>query len=162
MSTSTRVYSSRGIANYLLDRAAATGGLDALQTIKLTYIAHGFSLGFYDDPLLKEEVEAWKFGPVVRPVYAMLPPGPDKIPGPLGPDRPNFEPRDKLLVDVVFDRYRKFGGLYLSSLTHRSGTPWDLTWKRYGQNAVIPRGLIRDHYKRVIEGGSGTIGSIGL
>lgn len=162
MGTSTRVYPSRAVANYLLERAGASGGLDALQTIKLTYIAHGFSLGFYDDSLLKEEIEAWKFGPVIRPVYAMLPFGSANIHGPLGPDRPDFDARDKALVDAVFDQYGKFSGLYLSSLTHRAGTPWDLTWKRYGQNAVIPRALIQDHYKRVIAGGTSAVGSLGL
>jgi uncharacterized phage-associated protein len=162
MSATSQVYSSRSIANYLLEQSAGRGGLDPLQTIKLTYIAHGFTLGFYDDPLIEDDVEAWKYGPVVRPVYSMVPYGNAKVTQPITPERPNFTPRDKAMVDAVLNTYAGFGGLYLSSLTHRAGTPWDLTWKRFGQNAVIPRELIRDHYKRVIAGGSNAVGSLGL
>jgi len=162
MSATSQVYSSRSIANYLLEQCGAHGGLDALQTIKLTYIAHGFTLGLYDDPLIEDDVEAWKYGPVVRPVYAMIPYANTKVTQPLSEERPDLLPRDKSLVDTIIRNYAGLSGLRLSSLTHRDGTPWDLTWRRFGQNAVIPRELIRDHYKRVIEGGSAAVGTLGL
>ncbi|WP_349630456.1 Panacea domain-containing protein [Bradyrhizobium iriomotense] len=162
MSATSQVYSSRSIANYLLEQCGARGGLDPLQTIKLTYIAHGFHLGFYDDPLIEDDVEAWKYGPVVRPVYSMVPYGSSKVTQPITFERPNLSPRDKGLVDAIIQNYAGLSGLYLSSLTHRPGTPWAITWERFGQNAVIPRELIRDHYKRVIAGGSAAVGTLGL
>jgi uncharacterized phage-associated protein len=70
--------------------------------------------------------------------------------------------QEQSILDSVFQKYGKLSGVSLSSLTHREGTPWDLTWKSFGQNAVIPRELIRDHYQRVLSGGTATIGTIGL
>lgn len=162
MSTTSQVYSSRSVANYLLKCASKSGGLDALQTMKLTYIAHGFMLGLHDDPLIEDDVEAWKYGPVVRPVYALLPYGPAPIAGPLSDEMPRFKPRDQHLVDAVFESYGNLSGLYLSNLTHKPDTPWDLTWKRFGKNAIIPRELIAEHYSRVIAGGTAAVGSLGL
>ena len=67
------VYPSRAIANYLIENSPH--GLDPLQVMKLACIAHGFTLGLYDRPLLEDDVEAWKYGPVVRRIYAFIPGG---------------------------------------------------------------------------------------
>ena len=50
----------------------------------------------------------------------------------------------------MLDQYGCYPGLYLSSLTHRPGSPWDKTWRKYGQNAVIPRDLIQAHYRTIV------------
>jgi uncharacterized phage-associated protein len=155
-------HASVAIANYLLEKARPTGGLDALQTLKLAYISNGFYLGAYDRSLIIDDVEAWKYGPVIRAIYARVPYGSAKIENPLSPERAPLDPQERGILDSVFEKYGKLSGVSLSSLTHRDGTPWDLTWKRFGQNAVIPRELIRDHYKRVLSGGTATINTIGL
>jgi uncharacterized phage-associated protein len=143
------VYPSRAIANYLIEHSR--GGLDPLQVIKLAYIAHGFTLGLFDRPLLEDDVEAWKFGPVVRRIYAVIPGGSARITAPLSAEKPELADDDKTVVDSVLDQYGRYSGLYLSSLTHRPGSPWDKTWKKYGQNAVIPRDLIQAHYEGIIK-----------
>jgi uncharacterized phage-associated protein len=155
-------HSSVAIANYLLDKSRPIGGLDALQTLKLAYISNGFYLGAYDRSLIIDDVEAWKYGPVIRAIYARVPYGSAKIGNALSAERAILVPQEQSILDSVFEKYGKLSGVALSSLTHREGTPWDLTWKRFGQNAVIPRELIRDHYKRVLSGGTATIGTIGL
>ena len=144
------VYSSRAIANYLLEKAAPSGGLDPLQVMKLAYIAHGFTLGLYHRPLLEDDIEAWKFGPVVRRIYAFIPGGSNHITAPLSSERPDLTEDDAGIVDSVLDQYGRYTGLYLSSLTHRPGSPWEKTWSKYGQNAVIPRDLIQSHYEAII------------
>ena len=43
-----------------------------MKVLKLVYMAHGFNLAITDDPLINDRVEAWKFGPVIRPLYGKL------------------------------------------------------------------------------------------
>ncbi|MCD8455896.1 DUF4065 domain-containing protein [Xylella taiwanensis] len=40
-----------------------------MQVLKLVYIAHGWHLGFRQEPLLNKRVEAWRHGPVIRSLY---------------------------------------------------------------------------------------------
>jgi len=153
-------YSSQSIGNYLLQKAAASGGLDSLQTLKLTYISDGFVLGILDHSLIEDDIEAWKYGPVIRKLYAGLPAGASRVTTVGTGEAANLDGDTRRVVDDVFEKYGTKSGIYLSSLTHRVGTPWDLTWKRYGKNAIIPRELIQAHYKKILAGAD--IGASGL
>jgi len=61
---------------YLLQKAAEEGrGLTPLQINKLVYICHGWTLALLDRPLNNNnvnQIQAWKYGPVVQKVYALL------------------------------------------------------------------------------------------
>lgn len=151
------VYRSTAIANYLI--GASPHGLDALQVMKLAYIAHGFTLGLRGRPLLEDDVEAWKLGPVMRRIYHVLPGGSGHIREALTFERAELTREDKELVDTVLERYGKYTGLYLSSLTHSVGSPWEKTWSTYGKNAIIPQDLIRSHYERIVSDARKAVGS---
>jgi uncharacterized phage-associated protein len=151
MAAADTVYDARMIASYLVGKATPFG-LDALQVMKLTYIAHGFTLAVLDKPLLEDDIEAWKFGPVIRRVYSVLPAGNQRFTTLLQPiPVVQMDQRDNGIVDSVFDKYGKLSGLYLSTLTHRRGSPWHQTWTTYGQNAVIPKALIQKHYTGILD-----------
>src|SRR5713226_3390078 len=61
---------SRVVANELIRLASEDGkSLTPLQIIKLTYIAHGWMLGLYQRPLVVDQIEAWKYGPVIPDLY---------------------------------------------------------------------------------------------
>ena len=61
---------ARAVANEFIHLAKADGrSLTPLQLIKLTYIAHGWMLTLYGRPLIVDEVEAWKYGPVIPDLY---------------------------------------------------------------------------------------------
>lgn len=65
------ILSAIDVAKYLLilvDREAGDA-ITQLKLQKLMYIAQGIHLALYDKPLLKEEIEAWQHGPVVRELY---------------------------------------------------------------------------------------------
>ena len=101
---------------------------------KLVYIAHGWHLGLYDEPLCSEIVQAWKWGPVFHDLYhAVKHWGNRSIREPVQdywdeeevppvPDNDSFESE---LIKDVWNIYQGYTGSQLSRLTHASGTPWD-------------------------------------
>ena len=57
------------------------------------------------------------------------------------------------LIRRVWDQYGKYGGIYLSELTHRAGTPWEEVWSGSGgvKNAAIENERIKKHYESLRE-----------
>lgn len=63
-------YDAEAIANHFLDLADAAGKpITAMQLQKLIYFAHGWHLAFTGQPLIRQRMEAWTYGPVVPEVY---------------------------------------------------------------------------------------------
>lgn len=139
--------------------------LTPMQLQKLVYIAHGWSLGLFDDPLVSDDVSAWKFGPVIEPLYQHFKEfraSPVRIP----PQIVNgyvcsagFDDRDETVISAVWQSYRGLTGPQLSDLTHQSDTPWDTVWnKREGyryHGAVIDNPTIGAYYKTFLTSGNG-------
>lgn len=125
-----------------------------LKLIKLVYISHGYHLAFHKKPLLREHVEAWRYGPVIPEIYYAVkefkgaPVPLDLFAGYLetaeavGPESPN-------LVKEVIAAYGKFDGLQLSAATHKDGTPWHTVYRGKGDRAVIPNSLIQEYYEKL-------------
>jgi uncharacterized phage-associated protein len=66
-------HSSLAIANEFLKRAQDEGkALTHLHVQKLVYIAHGFNLALYGEPLIDEQFQAWEFGPIAPDLYRAL------------------------------------------------------------------------------------------
>lgn len=146
-------YNAVKVANAFIDENNAAGriGLTPLQLIKLTYIAHGWSFVFLDDPLLNEPVQAWQYGPVVPTLYRAInhyraKPIATQIQGDNDP-KP-LDERSRELIHAVYERYKNLSGTQLSSLTHQPNTPWSIVWDQSGRNAEIPNGLIAAHYEQ--------------
>ena len=67
------MYDAAAIGNEFIRLAAAHGRrITPMQAIKLTYIAHGWHLAMTGRPLLRDQVQAWKFGPVLPELYHAL------------------------------------------------------------------------------------------
>lgn len=122
-----------------------------LQIIKLTYIAHGWSLVLLDTSLVDEPAAAWLYGPVFPNLYhdvkryraaPITEPLSSFTGGLNGLSRNETE-----LLEQIVSVYGKFSGGQLSNMTHRPGTPWHQIWNKYGQNATIPNSIIRQHYE---------------
>ena len=63
-------YDPKAIANYFLDLARAQEkALTPLKIQKLVYFANGWHLAIKGVPLINEQVEAWRFGPVIPSLY---------------------------------------------------------------------------------------------
>ena len=125
--------------------------LTSLKLIKFTYLAHGWSFVYLDHPLVDEDVEAWRYGPVFPELYHVLKIfGRDKVkrvPMSLRErfiDYPDLEDRERILIKSTYETYKNISGSQLIVLTHREGTPWSNTQK----GKIIDSRLISEYYKK--------------
>lgn len=142
------------VANRFLALAKKRGdALTPMQILKLVYIAHGWMLGLYGRPLIKEEVQAWQYGPVIPGLYnKMRHFRSSPVVGPL-PTRTSevLSNEEEDIVEQVYDIYGEMSGPALSRLTHAKGTPWHLTYEDGVFGIVIPNDIIEDHYARLAQ-----------
>ena len=144
---------SSQVANYLLKKALdRKDTLTPMQVLKLVYMCHGWMLGLYGRHLIREDVEAWKYGPVIRELYhdikshrshaitSLL-----EVEG----ESPDFDEDEKDVIDQVYDNYYLYSGPELSRLTHMPSTPWDMTYNLSGQNSIISHDLIEEYYSNL-------------
>ena len=128
---------------------------------KLIYFAHSWHLAIYDKPLIKEYLEAWQYGPVVRSLWQRY-----KYAGlaaiPFDEEcKRELEKLEPLLKDTYLGDYlEKIWNIYgdmsayqLSSITHRPGSPW-LEARNGNENGhsslIIPEDKITSYYKHML------------
>jgi uncharacterized phage-associated protein len=144
-------YKPKTIAEWFIHRAAQDDKtLTQMKLQKLVYIAHGWSLASRSKPLIDAKVEAWKWGPVIRPLYgAYARYGSDPIaPSDDAPEIDESGVED--LLEAVWEVYGGYTAAELSAMTHRDGTPWSSVYEPDAKN-VIPNSLIKAHYKTLSE-----------
>ena len=152
-------HDSRAIANIFVDKAReARDMMGIMSLVKYVYLAHGWTLGYTGRPLIRHQVEAWKYGPVVPEVYRAFSwqrvfvtekahgYHPEFGEFPAYSTKLNSEEQD--IVDKVYSRYSRFDAFQLSDLTHKQGTPWDQCKDKH--YAPIPNRIIADYYKKMI------------
>lgn len=150
-------YSPLQVANAVLAEAQVQGkSLTIMQLLKLVYIAHGWSLGLLDAPLVNEEPRAWEHGPVFPDVYREFrrfgsSPITSKATTPIGPlADANLDDQQRSIVKSVVANYGDMHAFSLSRITHESDTPWSRVYRNgAGRSHEIPAHIIQDHYKRL-------------
>ncbi|TFL16017.1 Panacea domain-containing protein [Jannaschia formosa] len=127
--------------------------LTPMQLVKLTYIAHGWSLAVLNRDLFGDRIEAWKYGPVIPVLYhATKKYGRSPVPAHLiDENSPSSLPADvqSFLEDVV-EKYGSLSGFALSNLTHREGSPWHQVYEDGVMNIEIDDARIAEHYNRLL------------
>ena len=146
----TEGYSSLQVANYFIELAREQGRLlNPMQLIKLVYIAHGWCLGINNRPLIREQIEAWQYGPVVPNLYHEVKNYRNRGIDIILPtyDCTPLNENAKSLISEVYSEYGKYDGLDLSNITHKEDTPWSRTWHNpsWGDK-IIPNSMIATHY----------------
>ena len=155
------------VADYMLATAKLDYGLDLdqLQLNKLLHITNGFVLQKRDDPAFHNDVEAWKYGPVIRIVWETYRDWSDHPIGTLAMCRTPLSNTDAAVgrraeilgiigrdvASVVGGVLRKYGrctGTKLTAMTHRKGTPWSKSYRR-GYDVVIPTKTISEFYRNL-------------
>ena len=129
----------------------------------MCYLVNGFTLRERAEPAFYNDVEAWKYGPVIPAVYQMYRTYGDKPITSLDicrtslDDTPEVSKRWEDLVEIigkdvaciaggVLESYGKYTGNELVGMTHRKRTPWKKAY-RPGRNNVIPTKEIKRFYE---------------
>lgn len=148
-------YDSRSVANEFLRLANNAGRtLTNMQVQKLVYIAHGYSLAILNKPLIDDRVEAWRYGPVIRPLYDSLRQyGAGVVSEPIkdAPKESTSE-TDRALIARVLNAYGRYSGNQLSTITHREDGPWREIYQpnAFFNNDTIPDDVIKRHYQKLL------------
>ena len=148
-------HDARAVANEFLRIAAQSGRrLTNMQLQKLVYIAHGYTLAILHKPLVWQSVEAWRYGPVIKDLYHSLR---EYGAGIVTQSIPVLTYRSlpethRDIIATVHDAYGRFTGPQLSTMTHKTDTPWA---KVYSPNsswdsAIIPDDLIEEYYTQLL------------
>lgn len=154
-----KMYSAIDVAYKLLQLAKEKDlQLSNLQLQKLVYIAHGYMLGWKSTPLVNDEIQAWKYGPVIHSIYNQFKEnGANKVPTE-GIDNvtidADFTADEIICLNGVLDLYANRTPESLITTTHQENTPWDEVWNKSGGKssyfAKIPNELIKNHYRKVV------------
>lgn len=148
------MYDVLNVADAILKIAKRDGkSLTPMQLMKLTYIAHGWSLGIRDMDLFHNRIEAWQYGPVIPDLYrATKSYGRNPIPmDAIGdPEAVSVSEGDLAFLEDVYSKYGHLDGIALSYLTHQSGTPWDQCYRPGVLGVEIPDRLIKQHYNELL------------
>jgi uncharacterized phage-associated protein len=127
--------------------------VEPMKLQKLVFLAHGWHLHYLHEPLFSQNVEAWKYGPVIPSLYsefkeykaapitrlALLVPGTILL-----SDVPIA------LIESVWRTYKDKGGIYLSMLTHEQGSAWDIARRDATgwYSPIIPNDKIEEEFTR--------------
>ncbi|MEM1184739.1 MAG: type II toxin-antitoxin system antitoxin SocA domain-containing protein [Planctomycetota bacterium] len=159
------------IANAIItkSRDRGIGDLTPMKLQKLLYFAHGWYLAIRDQPLFDDDIQAWRYGPVVYNIYREFKDCRDQpinrfaVRIDYSQDKgvmrsePIPSANDEIwdLVDAVLRRYGDFSPVQLMNLTHEEGAPWHVVVDQCGGRLPlatnIPNELIKEHFRAKLE-----------
>ena len=155
-----RPYRPLAFGNRFIEKAFGAG-VEHMKLQKLTYISYGWWLAFEDDPIIHEQPQVWKLGPVFNSMYFSLRQHGSQSINAVQRDLP-LQPAPKVdfdddsvldLIDWVWDRYNHLNSYELSDLTHKPNSPWYKTAAEHSfsvpRNFPIPVQIIKNHYRRL-------------
>jgi uncharacterized phage-associated protein len=155
------------IANEFIKIAARENrAFDQMQLQWLVYIAHGWCLALYDEPLTGDRPEAWEFGPEYRRLAdALAPCGCDPVTHEIHnadafPDFAHFHADDAAraelewfeceLVLEIYKCYGSFERSKLASLACEDNAPWRQVFADgTGKFREISHGLVKAEFLEI-------------
>ena len=147
-------HDGREIANFVLDLCHAKGRkVSNLSLQKIVYFCHVWSLVNLNKPLIKQQFEAWEYGPVLPYLYrefkifdrSPIETRATKLDPVTGGNRIvdyDFDEATRHLVASVVDFYSRVTAGDLVELSHAKGGPWFNVW--HHQTTVNPGMKIYD------------------
>lgn len=137
------------VANFFIDltKDDPEDVMTNLRVNKLLYFAQGWSLVRNSEPLFEDEIQAWKYGPVVPAVYRTFSEhGHNRIATVRGEYSPDLFSSEQLelLLDIARE-YGQYTSSALVGITHRAGTPWKKVYTE-GKNNPITQESMRGYF----------------
>jgi uncharacterized phage-associated protein len=146
------MHSAIQVANKILELAnAKKDTITPMQMIKLVFMCHGWMLGICGRHLIKDPVEAWKYGPVIPDLYQAVRKFKSNPIEMIPCQEPAKFDHDELqVIEQVYEKYGHRSGIVLSSMTHQKDSPWDIVVNKHNNMGhQISNNLIEDYYHRL-------------
>lgn len=126
--------------------------VDNLKLQKLLFYSQAVHLVRTGNPLFRDIIEAWRYGPVVREVYKHYKThGFDQIPHPSDEDEnPALCEEQVESIDLVLGYYGEMSSIRLVNETH-SEKPWKDAYDPLHEDKVITVEAIADFYQNVFD-----------
>ena len=139
-------YDAVEIARYVVKKCIADGHpISNLQLQKILYFIQKSFLKNKNRVAFKDDIEAWKFGPVIPKVYYRYS-GFCSMPITLDLSEPvSLDTEDGPIIDTIISDLREESPWRLVNLTHRPSGAWDKTVQAgCGYHDIIPIQDIRE------------------
>jgi uncharacterized phage-associated protein len=150
MTDSLKIYQASSVANKMLEIASERGNvLTPMQLIKLVYLAHAWMLALHRRPLIKEAVEAWKYGPVIPQLYHEIKNFRSNPVTKINCAEESFDEEAQDIIQQAYSQYGNLNGIELSMLTHEKNSPWDIAWNNH--HTIISNDLITHYYQKLAD-----------
>jgi uncharacterized phage-associated protein len=125
---------------------------------KLVYFAQGYHLAKYNEPLIKENFQAWKYGPVVPEIYEDF-----KLYGsklitdtasfiPAETDQKRYLLDNKALesIQYTWNVLKDYSAMALSNWTHQPQTPWSSVYNPAEKSTPISNSDIQKYFEGLL------------
>lgn len=124
-----------------------------LKLQKLVYYAQAWSLALFNEPLFKEELQAWTHGPVAPSVYRKFSDkGFEALPAPKRCK--TFEGKIEGLLSEIYNIYGRLTAKDLERLTHGED-PWNIARgglsPEAASNNIITKESMKKYYKLLLK-----------
>lgn len=141
------------VADFFLAKQNTDAGdtISNMKLQKLCYYAQGFCLAILGDPLFRDEIEAWKYGPVIPSLYNKYSSyGASSLPIPartMEEIYKNFSHKQLNVLEEVYEVYGQYSAWRLSEFTHD-----EPTWRKHfdpqdtGLKEVIPQAEMKAYF----------------
>ena len=130
--------------------------LTQMKLQKMVYFAHGYHLAKYGTPLIDEQVQAWKFGPVIPKIYAdyklygsdliidtQYLSVPYKL---MEKELSSLSATAKDAIEYTWETTKNLSTAKLSGWTHEPGSPWAQVYNEHDRETVINNDIIQQYF----------------
>jgi uncharacterized phage-associated protein len=153
-------YSASLIAYAFVKKAIESGNpVTQMKLQKLVYFAHGLHLASYDEPLISEYFQAWKYGPVVPAIYQEYKyygSSPIATTDLLSISYNVSDVEDELTtidvnatqsINTTWNALKLMSATQLSNWTHKESSPWAINYEEGVNEKIIPDTEIKQYFK---------------
>jgi uncharacterized phage-associated protein len=149
-------YSAPLIAYAFVKKGLDTGKpVTQMKLQKMAYFAHGYHLARYGEPLIKEDFEAWQFGPVAPSIYNEFNLyGSDPImmeePARVEQALRTLPPQAWEAINYTWEATKDISAYKLSGWTHKRDAPWAAAYRPNVPGTIIPNSDIKAYFTKFL------------
>lgn len=152
MTENNAKYAARDIAKYFAE--CGENGfvpITPLKIQKMIYFAQGFYLALNNEPLIKDDFQAWQYGPVVNNLYWELKTlGSNIVSSAFFGKTEKIDDKTKVFLDQIWDFLKGYSAIELSKISHDPDGPWEKVYNKTPKGA-ISHDSMREYFKQFIE-----------